>query len=79
MPKQNYKLNMTMPEKPSALVQAATTIGAALGTATKKVEIAVGRYEPPVAEPKQRLPRKEKKQAKQDAEKKAASATKASK
>ena len=61
------------------LVQAATTIGAALGTATKKVEIAVGRYEPPVAAAKKRLPRKLKKLSKQVAAKKAAASATASK
>ena len=79
MPKQNYKLKMTMPEEPGILVQAATSIGAALGSATKKVEIAVGRYEPPAAEPKKRLPRKVKKLAKQVEADKAASAAKGSK
>ncbi len=72
MPKQKYNLKMTMPEAPGVLVQAATTIGAALGTATKTVEIAVGRYEPTVAAAKKRLPRKVKKLAKQVAAKKGA-------
>lgn len=73
MPKQKYNLKTTMPEEPGGLVQAGTTIGAALGTATKKVEIAVGRYEPTAAA-KKRLPRKVKKLAKQVAAKKAAAA-----
>ncbi len=79
MPTPKNKLKMTISEEPGALVQAATAIGAALGNATKKVAIVVGRYEPTVAAVKKRLPRKVKKLAKQTAAKKAAARVNASK
>ena len=73
MPTQKNKLNTTIAEAPSVLVEAATAIGSAMGSAAKKVEIAVGRYTPQPVAAKKRLPRKVKKLAKQTAAKKAAS------
>ena len=62
------------PKEEAPLVQAASAIGTALGTVTKKVQTVVGRYQVPVAAVKKRMPRKLKKLAKQLAAKKAAGA-----